>query len=405
MIWNTPFWELQNLGTTRLFTSQGIFGGYPGSVAYIHNIRDNNLRELAEAGEAYPIADGPFSELALKAIGGERELKLDNFTMLAPFETGDLYHSVMKGAAGLGDPLERPAESVERDVAEGHIEPAFADAVYAVADRDAARARRLERARPAREWWASERERVLAGDLIEPVKVGYEESIKLSPRWAAEFRGFWDLPADFSFGVATPTLPTDLTVKPGKVMPAESAAEFLASSDVARVEPPKAVGKTLERETLEAMLDEKLSRREVKEIQSGYKDPDRFDKWLSILQERVPWDDPIVLPLGEALYVIRRLTDGELVIRSEAGHDFCRFDDNWKMHAPVFVRDSDELLGEVYPKMAHCDPEWMELREFYCPKSGRLLEVEAVTRGYPVVHDFLPDIEGFYGGWLGRELP
>ena len=83
MIWNTPFWELQNLGTTRLFTSQGIFGGYPGSVAYIHNIRDNNLRELAEAGEAYPVADGPFSELALKAIGGERELKLDNFTLLA----------------------------------------------------------------------------------------------------------------------------------------------------------------------------------------------------------------------------------------------------------------------------------------------------------------------------------
>jgi N-methylhydantoinase B/oxoprolinase/acetone carboxylase alpha subunit/acetone carboxylase gamma subunit len=405
MIWNTPFWELQNLGTSRLFTSQGIFGGYPGSVAYIHNIRDNNLRELAEAGEAYPVADGPFSELALKAIAGQRELKLDNFTLLQPFKAGDLYHSVMKGAAGLGDPLERPVQAVERDVAEGHIEAEFADAVYAVSDRDAARARRLARARPAREWWASERERVLAGELIEPVKVGYEESIKLSPRWAAEFRGFWDLPEDFSFGVATPTLPADLAVKPGKVTPAESAAEFLASSDVASIEPRKAVGKTLERDTLEAMLDEKLSRREVKDIQSGYKDPDRFDKWLSILQERVPWDDPIVLPLGEALYVIRRLSDGELVIRSEAGHDFCRFDENWKMHAPVFVRDSDELLGEVYPKMAHCDPEWMELREFYCPKSGRLLEVEAVTRGYPVVHDFLPDIEGFYSGWLGRELP
>jgi N-methylhydantoinase B/acetone carboxylase alpha subunit len=405
MVWNTPFWELQNLGSTRLFSSPGLFGGYPGSVAYIHNIRDNNLRELAEAGEAYPVADGAFSELALKGISGERELKLDNFTLLAPFATGDLYHSVMKGAAGLGDPLERPADAVARDVAEGHFEAEFADAVYAVSDRDAARARRLERARPAREWWASERERVLAGELIAPIKDSYEESMKLSPRWAAEFRGFWDLPEDFSFGVATPTLPADLAVKPGKVTPAESAAEFLASSHVASVEPPKAVGTTLEPETLEAMLDEKLSRREVKEIQSGYKDPDRFDKWLAILQDRVIWDDPIVLPLGEALYVIRRLSDGELVIRSEAGHDFCRFDENWKMHAAVFVRDSDELLGEVYPKMAHCDPEWMELREFYCPKSGRLLEVEAVTTGYPVVHDFLPDIEGFYAGWLGRELP
>jgi N-methylhydantoinase B/acetone carboxylase alpha subunit len=405
MIWNTPFWELQNLGTTRLFTSQGMFGGYPGSVAYLHNIRDNNLAELAAAGEAYPVADGPFSDPALLAIEGERELRMDNFTMLAPFKSGDLYHSVMKGAAGLGDPLERPVEAVERDVSEGHIEAGFADSVYAVSDRDVARARRLERARPAAEWWASERERVLAGDLIEPIAVGYAESMKLSPRWAAEFRGFWDLPEDFTFEIETPTLPADLATAPGKVTPAESAAEFLAASEVATVEPPKAVGKALERETLEAMLDEKLSRREVKEIQSGYKDPDRFDKWIAILEDRVEWDDPIVLPLGEALYVVRRRSDGELMIRSDAGHDFCRFDENWKMHAPIFVRDSDELLGEVYPKLAHCDPEWMELREFYCPVSGRLLEVEAVTRGYPVVHDFLPDVEGFYRGWLGRDLP
>ncbi|MET0767734.1 MAG: acetone carboxylase subunit gamma, partial [Aeromicrobium sp.] len=174
---------------------------------------------------------------------------------------------------------------------------------------------------------------------------------------------------------------------------------------VESIEPPRAGGGTLDRATLGAMLDEKLSRREIKDIQSGYKDPDRFDKWLAILSDRVDWEDPIVLPLGEALYVVRRRSDGELIVRSEAGHDFCRFDGNWKLHAVVFVRDSDELLGEVYPKLAHCDPEWMEMREFYCPRSGRLLEVEAVTPGYPVVHDFLPDLQGFYSGWLGRELP
>jgi acetone carboxylase gamma subunit len=405
MIWNTPFWELQNLGTSRLFTSQGIFGGYPGSCAYIHNIRQNNLRELAAAGDAYPVADGPFSEPALTAIEGERDLRHDNFTLLEPFAEGDLYHSVMKGAAGLGDPLERPAGAVRRDVAEGHIEADFAERVYAPGDRDTARARRLDRARPVADWWAEQRERVLAGDLIEPVKVGYEESIKLSPRWAAEFRGFWDLPEDFSFGVPTPTLPADLAPEPGKITPEESARAFLDSSRVESVARQQPVGRALERETLEALLDERLSRREVKGIQSGYKDPDRFSKWLAILSERVEWDDPIVLPLGEALYVVRRRSDGELVIRSEAGHDFCRADQNWKMSAVIFVRDSDELLGEVYPRLAHCDPEWMELREFYCPRSGRMLEVEAVIPGYPVVHDFLPDVEGFYRGWLGQELP
>ena len=29
----------------------------------------------------------------------------------------------------------------------------------------------------------------------------------------------------------------------------------------------------------------------------------------------------------------------------------------------------------------------------------------AVPPGYPVIHDFVPDLEGFYEGWLGRELP
>jgi N-methylhydantoinase B/acetone carboxylase alpha subunit len=419
MVWNTPFWELQNLGTSRLFTSQGIFGGYPGSVAYIHNIRANDLGERAEAGEAYPVADGPFDDPALMAIAGEREYKLDNFTLLAPFAAGDLYHSVMKGAAGLGDPLERPVAAVERDVAEGHLLPEFAERAYAVADRDRARRRRLERARPFGEWWAEQRERVLDGALIEPVAVGYAESMKLSARWAAEFRGFWDLPEDFAFDVATPTLPADLVAAPGKVTPEQSADEFLAGSEVARVEPPALAGRPLEPETLAALYDERLGRREVKEIQSGYKDPDRFEKWVALLESRVEWEDPIVLPLGEGLYVVRKFDDtgapgrdagaaaglDSLVIRSEAGHDFCRFDRNWKAHAPVFVRDSDELLREVYPAMAHCDPVWMELREFYCPRSGRLLEVEAVTPGYPVVHDFLPDVEGFYRGWLGRELP
>ncbi len=417
MVWNTPFWELQNLGTTRLFTSQGIFGGYPGSTAYIHNIKGNNLRELAEAGEAYPVADGPFDDPALLAIDGERELRLDNWTLLEPFAAGDLYLSVMKGAAGLGDPLERPAEAVQRDVAEGHLLPRFAESVYALpggegassvdvaSARDAARARRLERARPAREWWAEQRGRVLAGDLIDPLKVAYAESMKLSERWAAEFRGFWDLPEDFAFEIETPTVPADVRPRPGKITPQESAAAFLASSEVAEVEPSRAAGRTLEPETLAALLDEKLSRAEVKEIQSGFKDPDRFEKWLAVLGARVPYDDPIVLPVGEGLNVVRRADDGELVIRSDAGHDFCGFEENWKMHAPMLVRDSDELLEEVYPRMAHCDPEWMELREFYCPLSGRLLETEAVIPGYPVVHEFLPDIEGFYRGWLGREVP
>jgi len=404
MVWNTPFWELQNLGTGKCFTSPGIFGGYPGACAYIHNIRGADLIERAQRGEAYPVADGDYENPALMAIEGEREYRQRNWTLLEPIASGDLYLSVMKGGSGLGDPLLRPVEEVERDVAEEHLLPRFAESVYAVSDRDAARRRRLERARPVREWWKEQRERVIAQDFIEPVRSMYAESMKLSPRWAAELRGFWDLDEDFDFDAETPTVAAARSA-PGKVTPEQSARQFLDSSEVAKVEPPVASGRALEQETLGDMLDEKLPRRTVKAIQSGYKDPDRFDKWLAVLQERAEWDDPIVLPAGEGLNIVRRSSDGELVTRCDCGHDFCGYDENWKMEAVVHVRDDDESMREIYPKMGHAAPGWMELREFYCPDCARQLEVEAVAPGYPVVHEFLPDVEGFYDGWLGRELP
>jgi acetone carboxylase gamma subunit len=162
-------------------------------------------------------------------------------------------------------------------------------------------------------------------------------------------------------------------------------------------------GRTLEAETLSDMLDEKLSRRAVKDIQSGYKDPDRFDKWLTVLQARVPYDDQIVLPAGEGLNIVR--SGGELVIRCDCGHDFCAHDQNWKMDAVLNVRADDESMREVYPAMAHADTDWMELREYFCPACARQLEVEAVPPGFPVIHEFLPDVKGFYEGWLGREVP
>ncbi len=406
MIWNTPHWELQNLGTNRVFSSPGLFGGYPGSCAYVHNIKGADLIERAWRGESYPIADGSFEERALEAIGGERELKLDGFTTLAPFANGDLYLSVMKGGSGLGDPLLRPVEDVERDVRDEHLLPRFAESVYGVSDRDAYRARRLERARPVAEWWFEERERVLAQDVIGPIARMYAESFRLSPRFAAEFRGFWDLDEKFEWDAATPTVEAARS-KPGKLTPAESAARFLAASDPSGGAPPGGAGaaRSLEPETLSDLLDERLSRRAVRDIQSGYKDRDRFDKWLSVLQSRAVYEDRIVLPCGEGLNIVRRAEDSVLQTRCDCGHDFCGADENWKMHALVFVRDSDELLREIFPELAHCDPEWQQLREFICPSCARQLEVETVAPCYPVVHEFLPDVEGFYRGWLGREVP
>jgi acetone carboxylase gamma subunit len=234
----------------------------------------------------------------------------------------------------------------------------------------------------------------------------YSESMRLEPGWAAEYRGFWDLPEDFDFDVVTPTVPV-ARAAPGKVTPAESAAAFLAASEVFLPEGHTEIAVTTDmtKETLADLLDEKLSRRAIKDIQSGIKDPDRFDTWVALLQERVDYDDPIVLPYGEGINIVRRRTDGELVIRTDAGADLCRWDQNWKLHVPMFVRDTDELYREIYPELGHPEGAWQELREYYCPLSGRLLETEAVPPGYPAQHEYLPDLHGFYAGWLGRELP
>ena len=112
-----------------------------------------------------------------------------------------------------------------------------------------------------------------------------------------------------------------------------------------------------------------------------------------------------MLPAGEGLNIVKRRSDGELVYRCDCGQDFCAHNRNWKLDAVVYVRESEESLSEIYPKMAGPDPTLQQIREYYCPSCARQLEVEAIPPGYPVVHDFLPDIAGFYRGWLGRALP
>ncbi|MBS1843299.1 MAG: hydantoinase B/oxoprolinase family protein [Actinobacteria bacterium] len=410
MIWNRGYYEVQNIGTAKMFTSTGLFGGYPGPTAHTHNLRDTDFLERARAGEAYATGDGSFDEPALFDYDGDREYRLSAYTLMQPIAVGDIYLSILKGGGGLGDPLDRPVVDVEEDIAEGFLLPRFAESTYAVSDRGAARKARLTRSVPTREWLAKHRERVIAGDFIEPVTTLYAECMKLSPRWAAEYRGFWDLDEDFEFDAETPTIDAD-SAAPGKVTPTESAAAYLETAKELRRStpdyelPPADRNERPTLETLRELLDEKLPRHSVKDIQSAFKDFDRFDKWVTLLQERVPYDDKIVLPVGESLNVVRRSSDKELVIRCDCGHDFCGADENWKLDANVFTRDTEELMLEVYAKMSHADPEWMELREYYCPNCAKQLEVEAVPPGFPVVHEFLPDIEGFYEKWLQREMP
>lgn len=151
------------------------------------------------------------------------------------------------------------------------------------------------------------------------------------------------------------------------------------------------------------LIDGQLPWKMLKEMMSKYKDPDRFDKYLAVLQERQQWSDAILLPLGPHLFIVRK-DDGSIVTKSSSGYEFGDYRQNWKLKARIYVRQTDESYREIYPAFMHADPQWMELREYYDPLDGTLLEIEAVPPGYPIVHTFQPDLEAFYREWLKRPL-
>lgn len=159
---------------------------------------------------------------------------------------------------------------------------------------------------------------------------------------------------------------------------------------------------THSKEIIADLVAGKLPWPQTRAIMSAYKDDDRFFKYVAVMQDRVAWDDRILLPVGDHLFI----TEGAegRVTRCECGHSFGDYRKNWKLSAAIIVRDTEEALREIYPSSDLPDPAWMELREFICPECGTLHEVEAAAPGYPVVHDFEPDLEGFYRDWLKQPL-
>ncbi len=218
MLFKTESQILFSAGEGHVFSSAGVFGGYPGNSGYRHNVHNSNMKELAANKAPYPTLDGDPENSAISAmVKGDEVFDLNQMTGPHPFGEYDLYASVQRGGPGLGDPLERDPASVAADVNGGELLERFAKPIYGVvltkgadgrlqadvtatqAERTAMRKRRLERAVDTKDFIARERERVLEGHIHAPVRAMYKSSMKLSPRWAAHFRNFWSLADDFSF--------------------------------------------------------------------------------------------------------------------------------------------------------------------------------------------------------------
>jgi len=132
------------------------------------------------------------------------------------------------------------------------------------------------------------------------------------------------------------------------------------------------------------------------------KDEDRFQKYVEILQEMVPWKDQILVRMSEHLFVVRK-ADGQRVVKCDCGHEYGDYRVNWKLNSLVYARRTQEEIAEVFTTVAP-DANYVEIREFYCPGCQAQLAVEVVPRGYPIVFEVLPDIDGLYET-EGKPLP
>ena len=109
--------------------------------------------------------------------------------------------------------------------------------------------------------------------------------------------------------------------------------------------------------TIADLVDGKLLWPQLKAMMSNFKDLDRFEKYIAVLQERVPWNDKILLPLGPHLFIVQK-AEGSRVTKSTSGYEFGDYRENWKRKARIFVRDTEICFAyrrycPALPRVAH----------------------------------------------------
>jgi acetone carboxylase, gamma subunit len=162
---------------------------------------------------------------------------------------------------------------------------------------------------------------------------------------------------------------------------------------------------SIDKQLVSQLVDGTISRYDARSLlKMETKDSDRFWTYLEVLQDKVSWEDKILLRVSEHLYVILNDSGGR-VVKCDCGHEFGDYRTNWKTEANVRVKTTLAEFEKIYyPAAAAPEPEWNEIREFYCPGCVAQLAVEVVPPGYPLIFEFLPDIDRLYRDFLGVPL-
>lgn len=205
--------EMGSFGSPPIFSTTGLMGGYPAPPLRTWIGRHSNILDKIARREPLPNGEGldPARPAFVEEIDADWELVLGQNYPVRELAAGSLFSVVTGDGGGFGDPLERIPEEVARDVANALTSRDTARRVYGVeldaggtvdrqatdAARQAIRDRRRARGVPAADYKAKARERVLARGFPEPVRAMYADVIRISQKFATEFRAFWDLPADY----------------------------------------------------------------------------------------------------------------------------------------------------------------------------------------------------------------
>lgn len=203
-------------GARNAVFANGMCGGYPAPAVFIKMYYDTNMRELMARGEHYPSSPWQLDEfIADGRLTAARSAAWKKDFSPVRMKDGDLYSHAAGAGGGWGDPIERDPALVLEDLNGGWIGSDTAREIYGVvfsgsageevvdqdathAQRKAIRKDRLARATPTRNWWEQQRQRVKAGDFIEPVHSMHGECLQFD-HYRGLFTSFWALETDFNY--------------------------------------------------------------------------------------------------------------------------------------------------------------------------------------------------------------
>jgi acetone carboxylase, alpha subunit len=229
MVWGARDWTMFFMGNGYMSSDCGLMGGYPAASGYRFEAHGTDLKSRFEkqmpfpqGGDADP--ENPSYEKVLNAKVIKRDKQA--ITTEAIFDNTDLYLNYLRGGPGFGDPLERSAADIEKDLNGGYVLPNYAEKVYGAVisldekgsyhvdaqktdeRRKEIRRERLQRGKPTREWMKEEKERILRKEASVQVRHMYATSFELSKDFIDEFRTFWGLSSDWNIHEDELEMPT-----------------------------------------------------------------------------------------------------------------------------------------------------------------------------------------------------